>query len=51
MSSKTCARCGFPDQWHPAEMSPAEALAHPAEGPCHRFEAKAPLRLRLRNRL
>lgn len=50
MVSKRCARCRYIKAEHVKGMSYSEALA--AEdfgGPCHRFEPKAPLWLRIFN--
>lgn len=54
MSAPKCARCKRPEVEHPWRMTYWAALASLAEnpgGPCHRFERKAPLWMRVLNRV
>lgn len=48
--SKRCVRCGYTEAEHPEGVTPAEALLIPEGEPCHRYEAKAPLWMRIVNR-
>lgn len=50
--ARDCVRCHHAEHEHPhPEPTPAEALAWPDDGPCHRYEAPAPLALRLATRV
>ena len=50
--ARDCVRCHHGKDEHPdPEPTPAEALAWPDSGPCHRYEPPAPLLLVAANRV
>lgn len=48
--TKRCVRCRCTEAEHPDNVTSAEALLIPDGQPCHRFEPKAPLWMRVMNR-